>query len=298
MPLAISLEYEKPRTLQEAVRQLSRPGSMALAGGTDLVAWMRDGLVSPRRVVDLKGLAALKRLTAKDRVLRIGALTTFSELAASSVVARRFPLLHEMTRFVASEGIRNRATIAGNICSAVPCCDAGPVLLVYEATVLVRGSRGVRRIPISKWFLGPRRTALRRGEIVTEVSVPLPRKRHAGCFVKLRRYRGEDLAQASVAVLALEGGEYRIAFGAVAPTPLRAPKTEKILAGHALSDELLDRAAQAASQEIAPITDIRASAEYRRWMISVMLKRALRAAAARMAGGGPEYGVDLMEVVP
>jgi carbon-monoxide dehydrogenase medium subunit len=199
-----------------------------------------------------------------------------------------------MTGWLASVGIRNRATVMGNLCSAVPCCDSGPVLLVYDAMVLVTGPGGKRKVPLRDWFVGPRKTVLKRGEIATGVAVPLPGKKHAACFVKLRRYEGEDLAQASVTVLALAGNSYRISFGAVAPRPLRAGRIEALLEGKALSDELVEQAVRLVPQEIAPITDIRATKEYRTLMAGVMLERGLRAAVARLAGAGPAYGTSLI----
>jgi carbon-monoxide dehydrogenase medium subunit len=199
-----------------------------------------------------------------------------------------------MTGWVASVGIRNRATMVGNLCSAVPCCDSGAVLLVYDAAVQVTGPAGKRKVPLRKWFLGPRKTVLKRGEIATGVVVPLPKQKHGACFVKLRRYEGEDLAQASVTVLALAGNSYRISFGSVAPRPIAAERIEALLEGQPLSDDLIQQAVRLVPEEIAPITDIRATKEYRLHMVGVMLERGLRAAVARLAGTGPDYGTSLV----
>jgi xanthine dehydrogenase FAD-binding subunit len=190
-------------------------------------------------------------------------------------------------------GIRNRATVAGNLCSAVPSNDAGPVLLAAGASLQVATPNGERTIALGEWFLGPRRTSLAEGELVTGVSIPLP-GRHGGCHLKLGRYRGEDLAQASVAVLALPGDRYRIAFGAVAPAPVRATAVEASLEGRDLDAAALAGAAALVPGQISPITDLRASAEYRTHMCRVMLVRALRAAAGRLAGDGPPYGTRLL----
>ena len=296
MAIAHQFEYIKPATLPEAVRTLTRYGGRAqvLAGGTDLVSLIAEDMLQPEVVVDIKGLAGLNRIEFKNGLLSIGALVTFNELRDSSLVAKRFPVLREMTGWVASTGIRNRATMVGNLCSAVPCCDSGPVLLVYDASVLVTGPAGNRKVPLCDWFLGPRKTVLKRGEIATGVAVPLPKKRHAACFVKLRRYEGEDLAQASVTVMALAGNDYRVSFGSVAPRPIRGGKIEALLAGRPLSDELIQAAVKLVPETIAPITDIRATKEYRTHMVGVMLERGLRAAAARLAGGGPAYGTNLI----
>jgi CO/xanthine dehydrogenase FAD-binding subunit len=296
MAIAHQFEYVKPPTLREAVRLLARYGARAraLAGGTDLVGLISDGVVAPEAVVDIKGIPGLGRIEFKNGVLSIGALVTFSDLRESPIIARKFPLIREMTGWVASVGIRNRATMVGNLCSAVPCCDSGAVLLVYDAAVLVAGPAGKRKVPLREWFLGPRKTVLKRGEIATGVTVALPKKKHGACFVKLRRYEGEDLAQASVTVLALAGNRYRISFGSVAPRPIAAERIEALLEGQALSDDLIQKAVRLVPEEITPITDIRATKEYRLHMVGVMLERGLRAAVARLAGTGPDYGTSLI----
>ena len=296
MAIARQFEYVKPPTLREAVRLLARYGTRAraLAGGTDLISLISDGMVAPETVVDIKGIAGLDRIEFKNNVLSIGALVTFSDLRESPIIASKFPVIREMTGWVASVGIRNRATMVGNLCSAVPCCDSGAVLLAYDAVVLVTGPTGKRKVPLRKWFLGPRKTVLKRGEIATGVTVALPKKKHGACFVKLRRYEGEDLAQASVTVLALAGNCYRISFGSVAPRPIPAERIEAMLEGQALSDDLIQQAVRLVPEEITPITDIRASKEYRLHMVGVMLERGLRAAVARLAGTGPDYGTSLI----
>ncbi len=294
MAIAHPFEYAKPATLAEAVKLLSKPGAMALAGGTDLISLIAEDTVKPDLLVDLKGIPGLNKIESGNGTLKIGALVTFTDLRESAAVAKKFPVLHEMTGWVASTGIRNRATIVGNICSAVPCCDSGAVLLVYDADVLVAGPKGKRQVALCDWFTGPRKTVLKKGEIATGVSVPLPKARHAACFVKLRRYKGEDLAQASVTVMALAGNRYRISFGSVAPTPVRGTRIEKLLNGKPLTEDGIRKAVALVPKEIAPITDIRSTKEYRMHMVGVMLERGLRAAAGRLEGKGPEYGVELI----
>jgi CO/xanthine dehydrogenase FAD-binding subunit len=296
MAIAHEFDYVKPGTLREAVKTLARYGTRAriLAGGTDLVTLIAENMVTPDAVVDIKGVPGLDKIEFKNGVITIGALVTFSDLRDSAVVAKKFPVIREMTGWVASVGIRNRATMVGNICSAVPCCDSGPILLVYDAAVLVAGPSGRRKVPLGDWFLGPRKTVLKRGEIATGVAVPLPKKKHAACFVKLRRYEGEDLAQASVTVLAFADNHYRISFGSVAPRPIRGERIEALLAGHALSDDLIRAAVRLVPEEIAPITDIRSTKEYRMYMVGVMLERGLRAAVTRLTDSGPAYGISVI----
>ena len=297
MSIACEFEYTKPTALKEALRRLAEDvpgGAVSLAGGTDLVAWLRDGAVSPGLLVDIKGLKELRGIHFKAGTLWLGANTTFAEIVESPLVRKHAPLLVESSGMVASVGVRNRATIGGNICSAVPCCDSGPTLLVYEAILHVATLRGTKKIPATKWFLGPRRTALAKGEIVTGISIPTAK--HAGAFAKLKRYRGEDLAQASVAVRVDSKGVWRVAYGSVAPTPIRGSKVERVLKGMKTpSDEHVARAIVLAEAEVAPITDIRSSKEYRRLMVGVMLKRAVQLASERLVGRGADYGINILE---
>jgi len=291
MAIVQEFEYFKPKSLKEAVSLLlGHKNSFVLAGGTDLVSELKNGMVSPRAIIDIKGIAKLNGIEFSGKVLKIGALVTFSELIKSGIIHEHFPLIAEMSGAVASVAIRNRATIVGNICSAVPCMDSGPVLSVYNAEIHVGGAGCNFRFPVPQFFKGPRKTVLRGQGIATFITIPLPTARHAGCFMKLGRYKGEDLAQASVAVLALSNRQYRVAFGSVAPVPIRAKKIEALLKGKSLDDNLIRTAKELIPQEIAPITDVRASREYRMHMCEVMFERALRSAVARLEGAGPAYG--------
>ena len=295
MPLVQEFDYVKPPTLAKALKVLAgHPGSRILAGGTDLIGWMLDDMADPSFLVDIKGVKGLDKIKVTKGEMSLGCLVTFSDLLASSRVRKKAPLLWEMAGKVASPGIRNRATVVGNICSAVPCTDAGTALLVYDATVDVAGAEGKREIPLEDWFVGPRETSRRPGEIAVGVRFALPEGPCGACWTKLGRYRGEDLAQASVAVLALGKNEFRIAFGAVAPRPVRAREMERRLAGQALSDTLIDEVTGMVPEAIAPITDIRATKEYRMEMVKVMLARSLRAAVARRDSRRPEYGTSVI----
>lgn len=295
MTIAHPFDYVRPNSLDEVVEILSEfPGAAhVLAGGTDLVPWMRDDAVFPDLVVDVKRVPDLVAVEERDGALHIGALVTFSMLASSQLVADRAPVLAEAAHMVGSVGIRNRATLVGNVCSAVPSLDGGPPLLVYDAVVHTLGPDGARDLPIGEWFLGPRRTALSRGSIVTGVSLP-SLGRHGGCYVKLSRYRGEDLAQAGVAIVVTEDLDYRVAFGAVGPVPARANAIEQVLAGQQLDAELIATAADLVDEAIAPITDMRATARYRAHMCRVMLRRGLEAATGRLRGNGPPHGTELL----
>ena len=283
MAIVQEFKYFKPKTIKEAVSLLlGHKNSFVLAGGTDLVGELKSGMVSPGAIIDIKGIAKLTGIDFKGNILKIGALVTFSDLIKSGVIRERFPLILEMAKTVGSVAIRNRATMVGNICSAVPCMDSAPVLSVYDAEIHVAGAGCNFRFPVSQWFKGPRKTAVKGQGIVTSITIPLPSREHAGCFLKLGRYKGEDLAQANVAVMALSNNRYRVAFGSVAPVPIRAGKIEKVLDGSILNDDLLRTAKELIPGEISPITDIRASKEYRMHMCKVMFERAIRTAAARL----------------
>jgi CO/xanthine dehydrogenase FAD-binding subunit len=296
MSITMDLAYTAPTSIEEALEAVAGGnGRVALlAGGTDLVPWMRDRIAAPNLVVDLKRIPGLDRIDVIDGVLHIGCLATFTDLLGSTIVQQRAPLLAEMAAMVASVGIRNRATMVGNICAAVPCCDAGPVLLALGAEIHVAAHGVGRLVPIDEWFAGPRKTTIQPGEIVTRVTVPLPDPAHGAAFARLTRTRGEDLAQVNLAVLVEPELRYRIAFGAVAPTPVRATRIEASLRGNALDPELLEDAVSLVQEEVRPITDVRATERYRLRMCEVMLRRALPVAAARAAGNGPPYGTPLM----
>lgn len=294
MPITAEFEYVKPKDMDEALQVFSRYKDKArvLAGGTDLVVHLKEGLAKPEVVVDIKALTELSGLALKGGALRIGALVTFAELIASPLIKSKFPVLWEASLTVASVGVRNRATLAGNICSAVPSADSAPALAVYEAQVLVRGLKGERRIPIGEWFTGPKKTALLPEEIVTAVELKLPEKKHGGCYMKLARYEGEDLAQGGVAVLALADNTYRIAVCALGPKPGRCPGTEAALNGARPVEKAMLKAKEALLAEISPISDIRSSKEYRLHMAQIMLERATGYAVARLFGKGPAYGAE------
>lgn len=295
MPILHEFEYFKPSSISEALLLLSRhKGASVLAGGTDLINNLKSEVDHPDAVIDIKGIKALHGIAFKKNVLTIGAGVTFSELIDSKIIKSKFPVIAEVAKTVGSVGIRNRATMVGNICSAVACADSGPLLTAYQANVLVQGKKRKRKVTIEKWFKGNKKTDLKKGELVVAIEIPLPAKKYAGCFVKMGRYSGEDLAQASVLILALPKNQFRVAFGAVGPVPIRATKIEKMLNGNEPTPEILKQARATIPTIVTPITDIRASKEFRMHMCQVMFERGLKAAIARFQGKGPEYGVSVI----
>jgi len=295
MTIALDYDYAKPATLAQARKLMAKHRApRVLAGGTDLVPWLIDGMVEPDILVDIKGIASLGRIRVKGDVVTLGALVTFNDLLESKVIAKRAPMLQDMASKVASTGVRNRATVLGNLCSAVPCCDAGPSLTVFDAQIQLSGPDGDRVVPLDDWFTGPRQTVRKPAEIATAMSFTLPPKGSGAAWIKLGRYKGEDLAQASVAVLVMPGNVCKVAFGSVAPRPVRGVKIEQLLDGRPLTDDLIAEAVKLLPECISPITDVRSTREYRMQTMEVMLERGLKAAAARAAGRGPKYGTALI----
>lgn len=291
-----TFDYVKPSTLAEALDLYDRYGSAAqfLMGGTDLVVNIDNGLVSPDELIDLKGVPEFKRLELAGSYLEIGASVTFSELIRSAIVRERFPVLWEASRTVASNGVRNRATLVGNVCSAVPSADSAPALLVLQAVVVVQNRLGAREVLVEDFFTGPRKTVLAPGDIVTGIRLPIVAGSFGSSYIKMGRYDGEDLAQVGVATFLSDEGAVRIAFGAVAPKPVRAHEAEDFLCGRPLAENVFDEAVPLALKSIAPISDVRASREYRLSVTGTLLKRSLRASLSRLQGKGPEYGVILV----
>jgi len=289
-------DYRKPVDLEEALSLRRRFGksSRLLMGGTDLLPAMDGGGPVPELLIDLKGIEELGGLEESPEAVEIGAGVTYTDLIRSTLIRKKFPGIWESSRLVASTGIRNVATLAGNICNAVPSAESAAPLLVRDALVRIASSGGNRTVPVTEFFTGPRKTVVTDREIVTAVSVPFVKGEFGESYVKLGRYRGEDIAQAAVAVLVDSSLTYRIAYAAVGPVPLRIPEAESLLQGRDVSPELLAAGREAVTAAISPISDIRASKEYRLHMCRIMFDKAVTAAAARMAGTGPEYGTRLV----
>jgi carbon-monoxide dehydrogenase medium subunit len=282
-------EYFAPTTLDEAIALLGQYGADArpLAGGTDLVLMMADKLVTPRVVIDIKRVPELTAFTwDRGRGLTIGAAVPFRRLETSAEVRRYYPGLYQSAAEVGSWQIRNLATPGGNLCTASPSAEVAPILLALGAQVEIAGPRGRRTVPLEEFFTGVRRTVLAPDELLVTIQVPPPRDRSGSHYIKLKERQKMDIAFVGVAAaVALDAAngvihEARIGLGAVAPTPIRAPRAEEALKGRRLTDEALEEAGRLAAEASRPISDVRASAEYRREMVNVLTKRALRQAAA------------------
>jgi CO/xanthine dehydrogenase FAD-binding subunit len=278
-------QYLAPKTIDETLFLLSRYKEKArlIAGGTDLIPQIKVRAVkAPQYIIDLKDIPGLDYINYDEaKGLSIGALATIKAITDSSVIRDRFGVLSQAAESMASPQVRNRGTIAGNICNAVPSADSAPALLTLEAKLKLVGSNGERMVDIGDFFTGPNKTVLN-GEILREIQVPTPPPKSRGVYLKLSPRRAMDLAIVGVAVLVVpESGkckDIRIALGAVAPTPLRAKKAEAVLKGQSFDKQLIEKAAQAAADESKPIDDHRASAEYRLEMVKVLTRRAIEQA--------------------
>lgn len=296
MPIITEYEYVKPKDLKEALALKSRYGVKAkiLAGGTDMIPLLKENHISPDFLIDIKGIEGISDIKLKGNKIEIGANITFAELIESKIIKKYLPVLWEAAMTVASVGVRNRATMAGNICSAVPCADSAGPLLVYDAKIKLLSSNSQRIIPIEKWFTGPKKTSIKDDEILAYIEIDIPKSKTAGSYLKLSRYEGEDLAQASFTVLKQEE-EYKIAFASLSPTPSRAYNSEKYISGKEINSKVLKELENIIAKEISPISDIRATKEYRIHMSKVMIKRAIEKTISRYHNNVPKYGDGMIE---
>jgi carbon-monoxide dehydrogenase medium subunit len=285
----------QPTSIGEAVQLLAAEGGAArpLAGGTDLLVDMKLGTLRPPVIVNLKRIRGLDRIEPVDGGTRIGALARISAIEASALVWERYPALWQASRSLGTRPIRNLATIGGNLGRSSPASDMAPPLIVHGALVQVEGPAGTRSVPGEDFHLGPGVSCLATGEIVTAVLLPDPSPGTGSAFRKLgKRGGGWDIALVGVSAGIVLGGagevaDARIALSSVAPTPLRARAAEAWLRGRPPSEENLAEAAHLAAEETRPVTDVRASASYRRSLARVLTLRTLRDAVSLAQQGSP-----------
>ncbi len=284
MPIPHDFEYAKPSSINEVLEILAKYGKNAkiLAGGTDMANMLKQGFPVPEMMIDIKGIAELEQIILVEDELLIGSLVTFSSILKSNIIKEKFNILWDAAHLVASNGVRNRATMVGNICSAVACMDSAAPLLVHDAFILLKSKNNERKLPVSQWFVDNRKTAINDDELVMGVLIQLPKQKYAGSYQKLMRYSGEDLSQANVGILALEDKSFRVAFGSVGPTPKRSLKIEHFLDKKEITDAVIAEAKAMIETIIAPITDVRATKEYRMHITKVMFERGLNEAIERL----------------
>ena len=279
--------YERPSRLADALGLLADQGADArlLAGGTDLIIRIRDGSIRPRTVVDVKGVAELGReIRQDDHHLVIGARTAMTDLLHDERIRRDYAALAEAASVVGAVQIRNRATLAGNICNASPAADTAPALLVYGARVIAAGPSGTRTIAIDDFFVRSGVTTLQPGELVSTIELPRLHGPRGAVHVRRTRRRGHDLASVTLAALVEPGGVTRLAYGSVGPRPLLVIDETGVLADPAASDDTKRERLDALFVDAAPSpTSMRASPEYRLAMLQVLALRAVRTAIDRLA---------------
>ena len=277
--------YHEPRTLQDAVALLGRYHGAAsvLAGGTDLLVEIKEHLRRPEHVVNIKKIPGIDAFAFDERSgLRIGALVTARTIETSPLVLTKYPGLAQAARELGSIQIRNRATLVGNVCRASPSADTLPPLIADRALARLYGPRGERRVLLEEFFTGPGQTVLAPDELLVEITVPAPPPRTGKVYIKHGRRKAMELATVGVAVtLTMEGERCReasIVLGAVAPTPIRALRAEETLRNTSADAEATASAARLARAQAKPISNVRASAEYRAEMVEVLTRRALERA--------------------
>lgn len=280
--------YYRPKALNEVLDLLKEHEVQAklLAGGTDLVVLMKEQKISPEVIIDLSEVRELSHVEEGEGVTRIGATVKLSTLEGLPQSREAWRLLAQAAHRIGSPQIRFRGTIGGNVCNASPAADMAAPLLAMEAGVVLVSKNKERTLPLESFFKGPGVTALGSDEVLKEIVVPDVPPRSFGAYLKLGRRKSMDLAVVSAVVLLTLGPDKktceraRIAFGSVAPVPLRAKETEAFLHGRVLTDEAILEGAHVAKGESRPISDIRATALYRRKMVGVLFRRAVREALA------------------
>jgi aerobic carbon-monoxide dehydrogenase medium subunit len=283
----------RPDSIDEALSERQKYGldAMPIAGGQSLLVLLRNKLVDPKILIDLERLAELHGLQRQANAISIGAMTTIFTLASSADVEKAPPLGQAATK-VGSTAIRNLGTIGGNVCHNEPGADLPPSLLALNAVAELRSKNGTRKVPLGEFFRSYFETVVGPEELLTRVEVPALPNGAAGVYLK-HAISSEDLAIAGVAVVLIPDGngggavrEVRIGLGGVAPVPFRAAKAERMLAGAVLKDEAIREAAEIAASEADPMTDPHASADYRRKMVKVLVRRAIVAAKEQMERKG------------
>jgi carbon-monoxide dehydrogenase medium subunit len=283
----IRFDYQEPTTLKKALALLEKHGddARAIAGGTSLVIMMRQRLLTPKVVISLARIPKFDRITYNNKDgLRIGAGARHRDIELSPVVKRHYPLLHETFRKVAQPRIRNMGTIGGNLAAGDPLTDPGASLIALDAEVVLTSSQGRRVLRLDEFFVDYYQTALNTGELLTEIHVPPP-QRPGWSHIKFTPRSVEDFATVGVAItLSAKNGvceDVRLGLNSVASTIVHAKRAEHILRGKAITEALLDEMGEIAATEVDPMDDNRGSAEYKREMVKVLVRRAAKEAIQR-----------------
>lgn len=284
----IESEYTAPQSLSQLLEAIQvRTGEVKfVAGCTNVLPDLRAREVSPELLVDLTGIKELTHIREEKGLVSIGALTTMKKLSSSELIQREVPILASAARQLGNPLTRNRATVGGNLADASPAADTAPPFLALEATIhTVRPGGKRREIPMDDFFVGPRKSVLEKDEIIVQITFPKPKDSSAGSHIKFGLRNAMAISVVSIALMLEMDNKLcrkaRIALGSVAPKPIRAYGAEEFLKGKVIIDAVLEECTTAVQKDISPISDVRASAEYRRALTAVLLKRALREALSR-----------------
>ena len=281
-----NFEYIKAQSIEEASKLAAVFGGKCnvIAGGTDVIPLLKDRVIAPEYIIDLKGIPGMEQLEfVPGQGLKVGALTKLNTIEKSALVKKEMPAVADAAHYVASKQIRCKGTMAGNICNASPSADTAPILLAMNATVKTfSATDGKREIPITDFFKGVKKTALKPGELVTEINIPELKSGEGSAYLKHAVRKAMDVAIIGVASWVKMDGkkiaDCRIAVGGAATTPFRATDAEQMLIGQEFSDYLLEEAAVVVAGACKAISDVRASAEYRTDMVRVFTKRSFKKA--------------------
>jgi xanthine dehydrogenase FAD-binding subunit len=285
-----AIDYAAARTLSEAVVLLTAGGERArvLAGGTDILVQAREGRRDLDLLVDVKHIPELNELTYDPQSgLRLGAAVPCYRVYEDQAIAHAYPGLIDAVSLIGGVQIQSRASVGGNLCNASPAADTTPALIAHEGVCVIHGPTGTREIPVEQFCTAPGRTVLAPGELLVRLQFPPPKSRFGASYLRFIPRNEMDIAVVGVgAAVTLDESRTRcvaarIALGAVAPTPLLAAEAGAALVDGPLSDAHFDKAAALAQKVARPISDMRGDADYRRHLVGVLTKRALRGAVAR-----------------
>lgn len=276
-------DYFRAKTPREACSLLTKYGEEAkpIAGGNGLLILMKEGLIAPKYLIDLEGLAELNFIRPEKGGIRIGALTPLRQIETSPLVKQELPVLSYALGLVGSVQVRNRATLGGILCHADPSSDGPPLALALNAKFKLRGQKAARTVAANEFFLDAFTAAINPDEIMLDVLFPSLPAKTKGTYLKFNPRSAGDYALVGLAVFLTRNGakakvkEVRIALTGVAPRAFRAQRSEDLLRGKSLTPGLIQEAARLAAEDCDPVSDVRASAEYRREMVQVLLEETI-----------------------
>lgn len=283
-------DYYAPDTIDAACKLAAElgEGAMFIAGGTDLLIKVKRKMINPKAVIDIKKINGLNEINFDETAgLTIGPTVTLTTIEKHPLIKEKYPAIADAAQATANVQIRNMASITGNLCNAAPSAENAPVLMAMGAKVTISGPDGTKSVSLDEFFKGPGQSVLKQGELLTSVSVPVPPKGSGASYQHISARGKVDISAVGVGAMLTMNGDVcedaRIFLGAVAPVPMMAVNAQNVLKGNKLTEELLQTAGLEASKEAKPITDMRATAEYRTLMVAVLTGRAIDQSRQRAA---------------